>query len=78
MKKIKQIALTLGENKNIDIPREYQILTNKDNDHLVKLVEDSLFSCHDFYCFAIEYCEVLKFSFQINNLYLNLNLYKGR
>lgn len=69
MKKIKQIALTLGENIIIDIPREYQILTNKDNKHLVKLVENSLFSCNDFYCFVIEYCEVLKFNFQIKNLY---------
>ena len=41
-----------------NILKEYEILKNTNNEYIVKLVEDSLFSCNDFDCFVIEYCEV--------------------
>ena len=40
------------------INREINILKKLDHPNIVKLVEDSLFSCNDFDCFVIEYCEV--------------------
>jgi hypothetical protein len=37
---------------------EYQTLKKIYSEYLVKLVNDSFYSCDKYYCFVMEYCEV--------------------
>jgi len=38
---------------------EYQTLKKIYSEYLVKLVNDSFYSCNEYYCFVMEYCEVI-------------------
>jgi hypothetical protein len=38
---------------------EYQTLKKINSEYLVKLVNDSFYSCDKYYCFVMEYCEVI-------------------
>ena len=58
---------------NIDeIPNEYMLLMKLESPYLTKLVNDSFYFCEEYYCFAMEYCEVffLKLIFLLFYCYL--------